>query len=86
MRVLNGSRVIVLFAFLPQLGLAAIRPSFTGYGEAWRSTDIVVVSTSTADGTFVVDEVWKGDVLPGARSRWGQLFQMQKHIFLIITI
>src|SRR4051812_5465923 len=67
MRVLFRSRVIVLLALLPQLGLAAIRPSFTGDSDAWRSTDIIVVSITSRDGTFIVDNVWKGDLRPGAR-------------------
>jgi hypothetical protein len=67
MRALNSSHVIVLLALFPHAGFAAIRPSFTGDGEAWRSTDIVVVSTLPTDGTFAVYEVWKGDLRPGAR-------------------
>ena len=67
MRVLKLFRVIVILASLPQLGLAAIRPSFTGDSEAWRSTDIVLVSITPSDGTFLVDGVWKGDLRPGAR-------------------
>jgi hypothetical protein len=67
MRVLNRFRVIVFFALLPQWGIAAIRPSFTGDSDAWRSTDIVVVSLSATDGNFVVEEIWKGNLRLGVR-------------------
>lgn len=67
MRGLNQSLAAVVLALLPQAVCAGIRPSFTGDDEAWRSTDIVVVSTLPSDGVFVVDEVWKGNLRPGAR-------------------
>ena len=67
MPVRNACLAISILASFSAVALAGIRPSFSGDSEAWRATDIAVVSTSLTDGAFVVDEVWKGDLLPGAR-------------------
>lgn len=73
MRGLNLSVLVVFLALLPTPVFAAIRPSFTGDNEAWRSTDIVMVSISPTDGTFVVEEVWKGDLRSGVRVTFPEL-------------
>jgi hypothetical protein len=67
MRILSPSLVLMLVATFCHEGLAAFRPSFHGDSEAWRSTDIVLVSTLPTDGTFEVNEVWKGKLRLGAR-------------------
>lgn len=67
MRILTPSFALMLLTTLPQSGSAAIRPSFGGESEAWRATDIVLVTTSQPDSTFEVNEVWKGNLHTGAR-------------------
>jgi hypothetical protein len=58
---------LILLAVFSQPSFAGIRPSFEADSEAWRSTDIVLVLTSSNDGVFEVIETWKGDLRAGER-------------------
>jgi hypothetical protein len=65
--MLRASWSLILLAVLSQPSFAGIRPSFGGDSEAWRSTDIILVETSSNDGAFEVIEAWKGDLRVGER-------------------
>jgi hypothetical protein len=60
-------------AVLSPSSFAGIRPSFNPDSEAWRSTDVVLVVTSSNDGAFEVIETWKGDLHVGERIVVSQL-------------
>lgn len=67
MRLIHLSCSLVLFACLSQAIYAGIRPSFDLDNEAWRATDIILVSILPNNSGFEVIETWKGDLYPGAR-------------------
>jgi hypothetical protein len=58
---------LILLAVFSQPSSAGIRPSFEADSEAWRSTDVVLVLTSSNDGVFEVNETWKGNLRAGER-------------------
>jgi hypothetical protein len=67
MRALGPSFIFLLIAMFSQTARAGFRPSFGADSAAWRSSDIVLVSTLPAEGTFEVIEAWKGNLRAGAR-------------------
>src|SRR5579863_5766630 len=67
MRTFRPAFVLIAIAIFSSVGRASFRPSFERDSEAWRSTDIVLVSALPADGTFQVIETWKGDLQAGER-------------------
>jgi hypothetical protein len=58
---------LILLVLLSEPSFAGIRPSFGADAEAWRSTDVVMVVTSSVDDAFEVIETWKGDLRAGKR-------------------
>ncbi len=67
MRTFRLVFVLIAIVMFSSAGRASFRPSFGGGSKAWRSTDIVLVSTLPAEGTFQVIETWKGSLYAGER-------------------
>jgi len=63
MRNLRPHVFLFLVAFLSHAAMAAFRPSFSLDYSGWHATHIVLVTTTSKDGTFQVVESWKGDLL-----------------------
>jgi hypothetical protein len=58
---------LILLAILARPALAALRPSFSLDYSSWHATHIVLVMTTSTDGTFEAVELWKGDLRVGER-------------------
>src|SRR5581483_192715 len=67
MRIFRVCSALVVVAVLPHSAFSAIRPSFSLDYSSWHATDVVLVVTTSADGTFDVIESWKGDLHAGER-------------------
>ena len=61
MRILRFSFLVVA-VFLAHQAFAGIRPSFSLDYSAWQATHIVLVVTTSKDGTFEVVESWRGNL------------------------
>jgi hypothetical protein len=66
MRIFRVCSALVLVA-LAHPAFPAIRPSFSLDYSSWHATHVVLVVTTSADGTFDVAESWKGDLHAGER-------------------
>jgi hypothetical protein len=67
MRKFSLCWLAILLLALEHSAFSAIRPAFRLDYSSWHATHIILVTTTSADGTFEVMESWKGDLPVGDR-------------------
>jgi hypothetical protein len=80
MRLIRACPSLILLVILARPALAAFRPSFSLDYSSWHATHIVLVMTTSTDGTFEVVESWKGDLRVGERLIVPELIPSQNAI------
>lgn len=66
-RIVRWCSTLLVIFVLACPAFSGIRPSFRLDYSSWHATHIVLVATTSTDGTFEVLESWKGDLKIGQR-------------------
>jgi hypothetical protein len=66
-RVVRWCSILIVTLVLACPAFSGIRPSFRLDYSSWHATHIVLVATTSTDGTFEVLDSWKGDLKVGQR-------------------